>query len=391
MKWRLAKILQTSGKKAGSGMRSFLGSIILLGAVGAGAPDLAFAQISVECLNDPACQLEEEVSENSVISVIEAEQASERPPKVFLINRNGALWTIPFGIATDASLQDIGIGAIDGDPYWDWYGNGVFYVEAPYVNSPGPVMHVNLASKQRTEITTQSCILDDDVLALFSQDPVCGYMTPIVASSNGGVAFIQQVLGSEQPNWHVVISEGGDAMTLDTSLDAKPKGMAWSENGDWLLYPARVDSFEAKDLRAVSKSGKQCDYPGVDPRPVDYLTWTGRNGGEVVYSAGGDLWLVPLKPDRRPDRCPKMDLRKKLQLTATNDHDERPQWLEVGNLVAFLSNRPSTSASPMNLWAINLDTLVTAQISTLSFVIGHADWQSVSESARSQRVKNPRR
>jgi hypothetical protein len=321
-----------------------------------------------------------------MFDMIEKYQQSGSPPKVFLINKNGQL--MGFGVgATDNNLEDFGVANVDGDPYWDRYGTGVYLISTPGPGAPGQLMYVNLASKQRTPLTNGTCILPADVMALFGEAPYCGFMSPIAASTYGGLAFIQQVIGSEQPNWHVMISSGGQITLMDSYLDTRPNSLTWSADGEWLLYQARVDNLEDKDLRAVNRAGKQCDYPGVDPRPIEYVEWSGRNGGEIVYSSGGDLWLVPLKPHKKNDRCPVMQLSKKIQLTSGNDQDTRPQWLYVGDLIAFLSNRPTSGSASSGLWMINPDTLNIAPITNFSFPLLHTDWQANNASAMQLKAK----
>ena len=313
-----------------------------------------------------------------ITDAVEDQAGQESAPKLFLVNRQRELWGIP-ALATDSNLVDLGVGFIDGDPYWDAYGTGALY-EAPGDGLGNQIWYVNFASLERRQLTDGNCIPG---IGTLDPDWRCSYQSPIVASPYGGMAFIQQVVaGSETPHWQVImVADGVARMVL--VLNARPRSMSWSANGDWLLVPTGTD------MTAIGKSsGLVCDYPGVAAQQILYLDWGGRNGGEVVYANGGDLWLVPLRPHRRADRCPGMQTARNVKLTNTADADDRPQWMAPNDLIAFVSNRPlGGAAAGSNLWAINPDNPTPAPIAQLTFPIQHTDWQSSSGPANTAKIK----
>jgi len=343
----------------------------------------AFAQLggSIDCLNDPACLLQQQ--SGSIVELIEQNAAADAPAKTFLVNLRRELKGIP-PLATDARLVDYGVNQIEGNPYWDAYGTGAFF-EAAASNALGmQIWHVNFASKVRRQITDGTCITG---IGTFRSNWRCAYQSPIAASPAGDLAFIQQVVAAptappETPHWQVAIASGSVARIVVVH-SSRPRSMSWSPDGEWLLVP------DGRDLTAISKtSGRICDYPNVSSRAIEFVDWGDRNGGEVVYANAGNLWLLSLRPPPRPTRCPTSRIQNQEQLTNTDHQDNRPQWLEPSGLIGFVSNRPVSGGANTNLWAINPDNPAPVAFAVLSFEITHADWQRASESADRARIRN---
>ena len=315
----------------------------------------------------------------------EQQQANTDSPKTFLINRRDALYGIPMLAVNESQLQDYGVDQVEGDPYWDSYGTGALYVGPGGDNLlGGQLWYVNFASRARTRLTDGVCITGiGNILPTWR----CTYNTPVAADS-GNLAFIQQVSAApdgppEGVNDQIVISTGGSAFGA-VGMDSRPDHLDWSPDGEWLLFA------DGKEMVAVSIGGKICTLTGFETTVVRHPEWGGDTQEAIVYSAGGNLWLVPVKTQHRADRCPELQVKEKVQLTDTEYHDDRPQWINNG-LVAFVSDRPIDAndiTRRKRMWAVNAGTLAASVVVDMPFNIDHTDWQSSSGTPKESRIKD---
>ena len=316
----------------------------------------------------------------------EQQQANTDSPKTFLINRGNALFGIPMLAVSESQLQDYGVDQVEGDPYWDSYGTGALYT-GPSGDSVlgGQLWHVNFASKTRTRLTDGVCIPSP---GYNGADWKCSYSTPVAAQS-GNLAFIQQVAMTnhgppEEVHFHIVIASGGSAAVAIVS-DKQPDHLDWSPDGQWLLFA------DGNEMVTISIDGKICPLTGFETTVVRRPEWGGGGSQEaIVYSAGGNLWLVPVKAQHRADRCPELQINNKVQLTDTEFQDERPQWI-TNDLIAFVTNRPADATDTTRrkrIWAVNAGTLAASAVVDMPFNIGHTDWQSSSGTPIESRTKD---
>lgn len=342
---------------------------------------VAYAQTAEEiaCLNDPACNLERSTETNPVTDPpgTGSSQDTSKPGNTFLMKHQGRLVGIPMPANDESVIRDyLQAPAMTGEPYWDAYGTGAYYVGSGQNALGNQLWHVNFSTQEFRQLTDGNCIPGVKPTA---RDWRCGYLSP-VAHVPGSLAFIQQVLEArdengkaripETPQWQVVISVDGSATGV-ISLDSKPGHLSWSPDGEWLVL------VEGGELLAISEAGKVCVLPEVSAFEFAHPEWTNAGGGAIVYEVKHDIWTVPVKKVKR-DRCPELQLNRQQQLTSGSDQDRDPQWLEKSNLIAFISDRPlneTDTSRRRRIWAVQAGQTLPQPVVMMPFSIGYADWQ----------------
>jgi hypothetical protein len=334
----------------------------------------------IACLADPACQVEDSVAESPISNLDNDTQATSEYENTFLMKRQRRLVGIP-GMANDESqIRDyIEAPPMTGNPYWNAYGTGAYYMAVGNNAMGNQLWHVNFGTGEHRQVTNGDCIPG---VKPTSRNWRCGYLAP-VAHVPGSLAFVQQIVEvidgddnsriPETPQWQVVISVDGSATGV-ISLDRKPDHLSWRPDGEWLVF------VESSEMLAVSAAGKVCVLPQVAEKTVRHAEWTnaGGGGGTIVYETEGSIWTVPVKKMNRRSVCPELQLAKKQRLTDDGGQDRDPQWLEKSNLIAFISNRPLSpgdTSRQNRIWAVPAGRAAPIAFVFMPFSINYADWQ----------------
>ena len=316
--------------------RLVISQVVLVGFISATgiAIPAPFPTGDTTCLNDPACQIEEEKGK-AVIDRTKEYGGGSAKPHLFLMKHQGRFVGMPMGAQNVSQIVELS-EAPDGasDPVWDGYQIGAYYPRRGNESADGgQIWHVRFSTQEHTRVTDGRCI----PVGHLTRNNTCTYQGPI-ASVPGGLTFFQQQNindgGAEHPHHHLVTVIDGEASVAEV-LGRLPDHLSWSSDKKWLLF---VEDGELQALNVSDDRPRLCILPKVSTHQVRHPEWAGSN--MIVYEAAGDIWLVPVKLPTGRKSCPELRLKQQVQLTSGSDHDKDPQWMESNNFIAFTSNRP---------------------------------------------------
>ena len=327
----------------------------------------------------------------------------------FLVSDANRIKVVPTVYDPDQNIAEYPVEGVDwlGHASWSFSGAGAFFIGAIEASEPYDpddpddpdsysrvnVYHRDLSSwaasstgqTESTQITkTETCFNDfrefvDDRGIDFSTNR-CSYSGPIAVSEEGGrIAFVQKTnvtSPGENPLWAIVDVTAGEGRVNDF-FDRELNDWTWSPNGKWLLVAY------GPNLKAYSSSGKECPYENVvSGFNIDSVDWGAADNGQVVFSGGYNLWLVPLRQNVPLNRCPRLRKAQIVQLTDSGYWDTQPQWLTPRALIGFLSNRPNATGKDQ-IWVLSPDNPSVAPqlLTNAPFHMRNADWQPSTNTA----------
>ena len=275
------------------------------------------------------------------------------------------IWTVG---ADGAGVTPVTSGPFDDrEPHWSPDGARIAFSSDRGGNYD--VWIVTIATGELRQLTTNAA---NDYMPAWSPDgreiafasdrrdqPGVYAVTPDEARSE---RLLEPVAGARSPSWspdgRVVASIGTGARLLagrsdiaDPSEDVFPFRPQWISPAE-LLYtadgkikrrpssggPARVVEFTADvAFTRAPFTPKKRTFPVQGPQPVRGLTHPSisPDGAAIVFTALGDLWLMPSAGNGLPQR-----------LTNDNFADTEPAWSPDGSAIAFSTDRDGA----MDLW-----------------------------------------
>jgi hypothetical protein len=340
----------------------------------------------------PGDSLDAAVEKYSIDNIGDIAFDGATPENYFLTRHQGRLVGLKFlSTSMDTSVDYGPDSDLGGPAYWDEYGLGTYYTARGGPRSDPQVWHTNFTNGEHRQITDGACITG---IGGVSRTWRCVYNEPIASSVNR-IAFIQEIFDVKvspdaQKNKHIVIGANGTLRSVRYE-DALPDHMDWSPDGNWLVYT--VDGSLAilvlTDTNAVAV--QHCPLWDDVATQIQHPEWVWDGGLWIVYATDSNIWRVPVQKPRGREICPTLRLNQKEQLTNSEYEDSDPQWMNVGNLIAFSSRRPlnDTDTSTMQrIWALQPGQNSPRPVVVMPFTIKDPDWQRVRETPQDQKMKD---
>ena len=314
------------------------------------------------------------------------------PDNYFLTRHQGRIVGLKFmSNSLDSAVDHGPDSGMSGQPYWDEYGLGTYYVARGGSRNLPQVWHTNFTNGEHRQVTDGKCIPGVDYLTR-SMD--CVYSWPIASSVNR-IAFIQEVSDVDvsadmQRNKQIVVGSN-DTLRSVRFEDGIPDHMDWSPDGSWLVYSSNgsVSVLVLTDSNTVAVT--HCPLWDDVQTQIKHPEWAWDGGLWIVYQTASNIWRVPVQKARGRDICPRLQLNRKEQLTNSNYEDSEPQWMNVGNLIAFSSRRPlndSDTSTARRIWALQPGQNAPRPVVVMPFSIKWSDWQRVRETPKDQKTKD---
>ena len=167
--------------------------------------------------------------------------------------------------------------------------------------------------------------------------------------------------------------------------------MDWSPDGSSLVYSSKgsLSVLVLTDTNTVAVT--HCPLWDDVQTQIKHPEWAWDGGLWIVYQTASNIWRVPVQKARGRDICPRLQLNRKEQLTNSNYEDSEPQWMNVGNLIAFSSRRPlndSDTSTARRIWALQPGQNAPRPVVVMPFSIKWSDWQRVRETPKDQKTRD---
>lgn len=348
--------------------------------------------ISDEQPPDKVDSIDASVEQNSVENIGDITFDGATPDNYFLTRHQGRLVGLKFlSTSMDAAVDYGPDGGMGGAAYWDEYGLGTYYTARGGSRSDPQVWHTNFTNGEHRQITDGACITG---ISGVKRSHRCVYNEPIASSVNR-IAFIQEISDVSaspdmQRNKHIVIGSNGTLRSVWFE-DSLPKHMDWSPDGNWLVYPSGggLAILILTDPNTVAV--EHCSLWDDVGTQIQHPEWVWDNGLWIVYQTNNNIWRVPVQKPRGKEICPTLRLNRKEQLTNSTHEDSEPQWMNVGNLIAFSSRRPLNDTDTSNakrIWALQLGQSAPRPVVVMPHTIKESDWQRVRETPKDQKTKD---
>ena len=313
------------------------------------------------------------------------------PTNRFLVKHQGRLLGLPFPSNSIDSADDYGSSnGVDGDPVWDEYGLGVYYTVAGGRGVGGQISHTNFITGETRRITNGKCIpgigASDQWDCSFGQ---------AIASTDNRIAFFQEIIDPDaspdrQGNKHLVIGANGKLSAV-RYFDHPAYHLDWSPDGDWLIF-AIHGALHAVHLRDPDKIEiYHCELWDEISTQIQHPEWANAGSLSIVFASDNAIWDIPIRMPKRRDDCPTLRTNQTRKLTPSGHQRQRPQWLNVGKLVAYRSYQPldeNDTSRQARIWALSLDQAVEPRpVVQWPSSVPVTDWQRQRSTAQRRKIE----
>jgi hypothetical protein len=353
----------------------------------------ALAQIvSDEQPPDSVDAVESSIERNSVNNIEDLAFDGSIPGNYFLTRHQGRIVGLKYpSNSMDTAVDYVPDSGLNSQAYWDEYGLGTYYTARGGSPSVYQIWHTNFTNGEQRQITDGGCIPG---ISGLSRNMKCVYNRPIASSVNR-IAFIQEVADVDvspdmQKNKHIVVGANGTLRSVRYE-DSLPDHMDWSPDGKWLVYPGsgNLDILVLTDPNTVAVT--HCPLWDDVQTKIEHPEWVWDGGLWIVYETASNIWRVPVQKPRGKDICPTLQLNRKEQLTSAEYEDDKPQWMNINNQIAFRSRRPLNDGDTSRIqrvWALQLGQNVPFPVVMMPYTIKETDWQRVRDTPREQKIKD---